>query len=183
MVGMSILLTENEVFFLIVQASQWDNNILLHLCDLDCISTQRMFSYSFTWFNHEILPLCTCVVLHRNIWNILNSWVEWLLYAFVTLTLPHLAQFSVVDELWTVSMNERAETQTIFPAETQREEWSWWGWNRASWWKEKGIWLQSFSVRLPNYVAHPHPPSSTWCVTVTKQENDLHQPKRRWMVI
>lgn len=33
----------------------------------------------------------------------------------------HLAQFSIVNELWTVSMNECTETQTIFPAETQRE--------------------------------------------------------------
>lgn len=35
-------------------------------------------------------------------------------------SLAHLAQFSVVDELRAVSMDERAETQTIFPAGTQR---------------------------------------------------------------
>lgn len=33
----------------------------------------------------------------------------------------HLAQFSIVNELWTVSMNERAEPQTIFPAERTRQ--------------------------------------------------------------
>lgn len=32
----------------------------------------------------------------------------------------HLPQFSIVDELWTVSMDERTETQTILPAETEQ---------------------------------------------------------------
>lgn len=35
---------------------------------------------------------------------------------------PHLPQFSIIDELRTVSMDERAETQTVFPAETEKLE-------------------------------------------------------------
>lgn len=33
---------------------------------------------------------------------------------------PHLPQFSIINELWTVSMDERTETQTVFPAETEK---------------------------------------------------------------
>lgn len=33
---------------------------------------------------------------------------------------PHLPQFSIIDELRTVSMDERTETQTVFPAETEK---------------------------------------------------------------
>lgn len=33
---------------------------------------------------------------------------------------PHLPQFSIVDELRTVSMDERTESQTVFPAVTEK---------------------------------------------------------------
>lgn len=42
------------------------------------------------------------------------------------LTLTNLAKFSIVDELRTMSVNERTETQTILPA--ARREHSRWGW-------------------------------------------------------
>lgn len=37
------------------------------------------------------------------------------------LVMPHLAQFTVINELWTMSVNECTEAQSILPADRERD--------------------------------------------------------------